>query len=224
MIPSGSNGKSIHVIYVKRASEKLDPRIPLDDDVTILFSHGTGGNMLYYWYRLAYYADMGFNVAMYDYRGYGASEGTTSEAAIYEDAATVYDYLRAKNEVGEIVAAGYSMGGAPTSWLCSKQSGREILACFMESAFASAERFLNEHDSKISTWYVKSKMNNEEHLKNVSIPVLLTHGTSDQTVSHKNANILWDVAKNLNPLNRFFSIEGANHVNVPAPSLGQQNP
>jgi predicted alpha/beta-fold hydrolase len=140
-IPGTSD--KLHAIYVERDLSELDPRLSPDDNITVIFSHGNRGNILLYWYRVGYFEDMGFNVVIYDYRGYGASDGETTEANLYQDAEVAYDYAKSKG-AGRVFSVGHSMGGCPAIWLCSPESGRKLAGCFTESAFASAEHLINE--------------------------------------------------------------------------------
>lgn len=219
-VVSGSYGKSIHLITVEAAPQKLDPRIPSQAKPAVLYSHGTGGNMLDYWHRLAYFEDMGFFVAMYDYRGYGASEGHTTEENIYEDAETVYREMTKRSDVGDILVFGFSMGGAPTAYLCSQPDKfPRVIGCFTESTFETAMRFMNEHRKKLSSWYLESEMDNGSRFEKITLPVLMMHGTADEIVSVGNGDDLWDIVEDNNDINRYFRIEGANHGNIPVPSM-----
>lgn len=225
LTPSGDNGARIHVIYVSRDAKKLDPRLDPEARITVLFSHGTGGNMLWYWYRLAYFEDMGFNVVMYDYRGYGASEGVTTESHLYEDVATVYDYLTERSDVGAIVAAGFSMGGAPTLWLCNSQD-RPVAACITESTFEDARSFMEDHvkDGALNEWQLESEMDNLSRVSTLTLPYLLLHGRLDEVVSVYHGEDLWAAAADRNPLNRSYFVQGAGHDTVPMPSYTGRGP
>ena len=227
MIPSGGSGEKIHAIYVKRDQSELDPRLDPTDRITVLFSHGNRANMLLYWYRVGYFEDMGFNVMIYDYRGYGASDGETTETNLKEDVEAAYDYLRARDDVGAIFPVGYSLGGAPTIWLCSPKSEREVTGCYTEAAFASTEKLLQDGTdySFPSSWYIDAKLDNESTISSVEVPFMIAHGTEDQRVSFENGEMLWSAVRENNALNRFFPIKGATHRNVPVPSYpGSEEP
>jgi fermentation-respiration switch protein FrsA (DUF1100 family) len=223
LIPSGSTEKKIHVIYVKGDQSKLDTRLSDKGGISVLFSHGTGGNMLWYWYRVGYFESMGFNVLMYDYRGYGASEGKTTEENIYEDATAAYDYLAGQPGVGPIIAAGFSLGGSPTIWLCSDERSFDISACYTESSFSSADEFLQDLPKYKDNWYLDAQLPNAQMLEDVTLPFMMFHGTEDQLVLPENAHRLWASVKGNNPLNRFYLVEGAAHANVPIPSYSNDD-
>ena len=220
LIPVGDSDQQMHVIFVVRDEAKLDPRFDLADNLTVVFSHGNNSNMLKYYYRVGYWEDMGFNVLMYDYRGYGASTGETNEENVYEDVVAAYDYAEDASGGGTIVAAGYSLGGAPTTYLCSKESGREVAACFTEAAFTGTDQLVDDsayYDFE-GGWLVDTRFDNLGRIKEIDTPFLIMHGTKDAAVDFTNGERLWDAVKDNNDANRFYAVEGATHRNVPIPS------
>lgn len=226
LIPVGEAGEEIHVIFIERDVSKLDPRLDPDDGLTVVFSHGNLENMLKYIYRLGYWEDMGFNVLMYDYRGYGASSGETTEHNVYEDVEAAYDHAVAQPGVGLVVAAGYSMGGAPTIWLCSEGSGRDVAACFVESTFTGTDQLVDDsayYDFE-GSWFVDTAFDNVGRIGHIDTPFLIMHGDRDPTVDVTNGRRLWKAAKDNHPANRYFEVDGATHRNVPLPSYQGPEP
>ena len=216
----GDSGEQIFVVFVDRDERLLDSRIPADAGVTVIFSYGNRFNIANYWHRVAYLENIGFNVAIYDYRGYGASDGESSEAHIYEDVAAVYDFVTARDDVGVVFPMGYSMGGGPTIWLCSPESGREVAGCLLDSPFASTDFLFDEGmDYDIEgEWIIDAEFPNETRIATVEVPIYLTQGTRAQRVSIAHGEALWDAMRGRNPLNRHFWVEGAGHRTVPVPS------
>jgi len=226
LIPVGEAGDEIHVIFVTRDVSKLDPRLDPDDGLTVVFSHGNLSNMLKYLYRLGYWEEMGYNVLMYDYRGYGASSGDTTEGHVYEDVEAAYDYAVGRPDVGVVIAAGYSMGGAPTVWLCSEGSDRAVDACFVESTFSGTDQLVDDsayYDFE-GSWFVDTEFDNVGRIKGIDVPFLIMHGDADPTVGVSNGRRLWKAVKENHPANRYFEIEGATHRNVPVPSYPKLEP
>lgn len=226
LVPSPNSPDRVHVVYVERDVTELDPRLNPDDNITVVFSHGNRGNIFLYWYRVAYFEDMGFNVLIYDYRGYGASEGETTETKLYEDAALAYDEAKRRG-AGAVFSVGFSMGGGPAIWLCSPEGGREVAGCFTESAYTGADRIIDTgagYDFP-SGFFVDFEIDNETRIATVEVPFLLMHGTDDQRVGFEHAQILWAAVKDNHPLNRFYPVAGAGHRNVPVPSYpGEDEP
>jgi fermentation-respiration switch protein FrsA (DUF1100 family) len=79
---------------------------------TALYCHGNGGNMSHCLSRISLLRKLGFNVLLFDYRGYGRSEGTPSEEGLYRDARAAWNWLVDEKEVpsDEIVLWGHSLG------------------------------------------------------------------------------------------------------------------
>lgn len=220
MVEVSNSGQHIYVVFVERDIERLDPRIDADDGVTVIFSYGNRENIAHYWHRAGYLENLGFNVLMYDYRGYGASEGEASEANAFQDLATVYDYATQQESVGEIVSMGFSMGGGPAIWLCSPESEREVLACITDSTMASVDFLFDEgFDLDFEGSFVlDAEFDNTTRAATVEIPFLITHGTLAERVSLVHGEALWNALRNGNELNRYFWVEGAGHRTVPVPS------
>lgn len=220
LIPVGDGGDEIHVLFVARDETKLDPALDAGKGITVLFSHGRYYNMLKYVYRLGYWEDMGFNVLMYDYRGYGASSGETTEANMYEDVVAAYDYAVAQPGVGTIISVGYSLGGPPAVFLCSKESGREVAACIVEATFSSVDQMADMagyYDFE-SSWFADTEFDTAGRAADIDLPFMVLHGTADKRIDLAHGERIWSAVKDNHPANRFHKVDGATHNNIPVPS------
>jgi pimeloyl-ACP methyl ester carboxylesterase len=86
---------------------------------TLLLSHGNGGNVSHRIGKLLLLHRLGANVFIYDYRGYGRSEGRPSEAGTYRDALAACDWLQAHKGAapGRIIAYGRrNRDASPRGW------------------------------------------------------------------------------------------------------------
>jgi len=220
LIPVGDEGDELHMLFVSRDESKLDSRFNPDDGITALFSHGRYNNMLKYVYRLGYWEDMGFNVVMYDYRGYGASSGETSEKNMYEDAVAAYDYAVAQPGVGTIVSVGYSLGGAPAVYLCSDDSERQVAACIVEATFSSVDQMadISGYYDFEGSWFADTAFDSAGRAAHIELPFLIMHGTRDKRVDVAHGKKIWAAVKDNHPANRFHEFAQATHYNIPVPS------
>jgi fermentation-respiration switch protein FrsA (DUF1100 family) len=94
--------------------------IPLDNArATVLFSHGSGRNISGYLDDVELFRELGLNVLLYDYGGYGQSTGAPSEARCYADIEVMWEYLVDTRGIasGEIILCGSSMGSGVTTEL-----------------------------------------------------------------------------------------------------------
>lgn len=113
---------------------------------TFIYCHGNAGNISNRLHSLKLLHQMGVNVLIFDYRGYGRSEGKPSEKGTYEDAETAWRYLtETRGESPDrIVIFGRSLGGAVAIELAKRQStGKERAAGESQAAGVPASTIGN---------------------------------------------------------------------------------
>ncbi len=176
-IASG-NGEKINAVYLEH------PQAPF----TILFSHGNAedlGNVVPF---MRQFHDLGYSVLMYDYRGYGTSEGRPTVARIKEDAAAAYRWLTEEKGIDPqtIIAQGRSVGGGPATWLAAN---REVGGLVIESTFVSAFRVKTRWPLLLG-----DRFNNLKAIKTTRCPVLVMHGRNDRIIPFWHGQKLYDTA------------------------------
>ncbi len=203
-----SQGKKIYGYFIRSS----DP----NQKNVVLYSHGNRDHLQFYWDRAEHFYSMGFNVFIYDYQGYGMSEGEPTEEAIYSDATAAYQFLR--NSMGyadgQITAYGFSLGGAPTTYLAANVfTPRRVI---LEAAFASASS-LSQSGTLLDlpgTFVMKGEYNNAERIKSVTSPLLIIHGTDDTFIDmEKNGKVIF---QNANDPKTFIAVPGADHSTIPS--------
>lgn len=139
MIPT-PDGESLSAFLIRPANKSLAKNI------TILMFHGNAGNI---GYRLPIAKvlgdDIGCNVFMLQYRGYGLSTGTPDEKGLTIDAQTGLDYIRQRAELRntKIVIYGQSLGGAVGIGLVAKnQKDGDIAGIILENTFLSIKKMI----------------------------------------------------------------------------------
>lgn len=181
----------------------------------LLYLHGNGENISSNLNRAKFYQQQGFSVFLIDYRGYGKSQGEfPNENRVYEDAQLAYDYLvQKKNFKPEsIVVFGHSLGGAIALNLAINQPN--IHALIVESTFTSIQDVAEE-----TTIYrlfpldliLTQKFDSINKINRLKVPVLMIHGTEDETIPVSMSKTLFDKVK---VPKKILIIEGANHNNV----------
>ena len=154
-------------------------------DHTILFSHGNAEDIGLIEPLILKLHDSGFAVLVYDYDGYGTSEGTPSENATYSDIDAAYRYLTEtrKIDAGTIIVHGRSVGGGPAVDLASREP---VGGLILESTFTSASRVL----AKIRI-FPFDKFENINKIAGVKCPVLVIHGKKDRTIAFSHGEALF---------------------------------
>lgn len=189
---------------------------------TLLWSHGNAmdvGEMYFFFVQLA--DKLRVNVAAYDYAGYGGSTGTSTEANVYADVLAVHDFLAAAGVDIErqLVLYGQSIGSAPTMWLATHRS---VCATILHTPLLSGLRVLIKPASCCSlagfcsptcVYGLCDPFPNMHRIKRASCPILLVHGTHDQTVDCSHSIELYrrtPEAYRREP----YIIKGAGHDNI----------
>ncbi len=202
-----SQGKKIYGYFVQ--SNGAHP------EIVVLYHHGNRDHLQFYWDRAELLYRMGFNLFIYDYQGYGMSEGTPSEAGVYSDATAAYQFVRSKGfEDSMIVNYGFSLGGAPATHVAANVFTPRVH--ITEAAFASASA-LTQSGTLLdlpSSFVMNGEYNNAEKIKKIHSPVLIFHGIEDKFIDlEKNGQVLFS---NANNPKTFIKVKGAGHSDVPS--------
>ena len=177
----------------------------------LLWFHGNAENIGYGLGQAVFYSRLGVNVLTVDYRGYGRSEGSPDESGLYRDADAAYDYLVQVRRIQpkNVIIYGHSLGGAVATDLASR---RECGGLIVQSSFTSI-RDMARRTFRISLFQYlpKSQFNSLANIQRVRAPILIVHGTRDETVPFSMGQRLFAAAPEPK---FFFPIEGAGHNDV----------
>ncbi|MBM4274814.1 MAG: alpha/beta hydrolase [Deltaproteobacteria bacterium] len=183
--------------------------VPARDKATVLlWLHGNGGNISYEMDGIALLNQSGLGIFIFDYQGYGKSEGQPSEAGVYRDARAAYEYLKNGLSVtpDRIVLFGRSLGGAVAADLALQAPARALI---LDGAFTSLGDMANHHYRWLpGKGRYAHKFDTAGKLARISIPKLIIHGDRDRVVPFWMGRRLYEVAS---PPKEFYPIAGAGH-------------
>lgn len=162
---------------------------------TLLFFHGNAGNNSHRLEKIVNFYQLGLNVFIVDYRGYGKSKGTPCESGAYFDAEASYDYLAGRKDIdmNKIVVYGESIGGAFAIDLATK---RKIAALIVDSTFTSAKEMAKGLAPIVPSFLLCSRMDSISKIKSIAIPKLLIHSQDDEIIPYCMGQKLFSVAPN----------------------------
>jgi fermentation-respiration switch protein FrsA (DUF1100 family) len=176
------DGVKLHAIYVTRAYAFFN----------ILYLHGSKGGLPRHRAALAAISALGPNVFAVDYRGYGKSEGSPSEAGLYADAIAAYEWLLGQAPAQSVIVFGEGLGSGPA---CELASTREVGALVLVSAFTNLpELAAARHPWFPTGWIVRSKFDNLAKIANVTAPTLIAHSRADERVPFQLGERLFEAA------------------------------
>ncbi|MBU0985400.1 MAG: alpha/beta hydrolase [candidate division Zixibacteria bacterium] len=161
---------------------------------TILFCHGNAGNISRRIYTAQFLCELGVNVLLFDYRGYGLSDGTPSEHGAYADAIAAYDWLVDDREVppAHVFIFGRSLGGAVAVETASRVTCGGVI---VESSFTSAP----DLGQQMFPWYpvrllARYQFDTASKIGSLKCPVLVTHSPEDQLIPYAMGRTLYERA------------------------------
>jgi hypothetical protein len=185
--------------------------IPGRAPTTLLYSHGNGGNIAGRVSIARLLADqLGVSVFMYDYRGYGRSEGTPSEAGLVSDALGARAALLREGVAPEhLVYFGRSLGAAVTLDLALAHPPRAVV---LESPFASVRAMANTVVPGAG-YVFRTRWDSLGKIARLRAPLLVLHGDADEVIPYAQGKALFDAAPSPKT---FFTIRGGRHYDMQA--------
>ncbi len=179
-----------------------------NSDFVLLFFHGNGGNISHRLDSIEQFRRLGLSVFIIDYRGYGHSEGRTTEAGTYLDAEAAWRYLTQERGVAaeNIIIFGRSLGGAVAAALAEKHPPRLLI---LESTFTSVPEMAARQ-----FWFAPARQlariqyNTAARLQNIHVPLLIIHSPEDEVIPFDQGQALFQAA---NPPKQFLQISGGHN-------------
>lgn len=159
----------------------------ISSDTVILYCHGNKDHMDHYWPRQKILSHLGnqgrFGVLMFDYPGYGLSEGEPTESNMYEATNGALNWLKDQGLTNDrLVIYGYSLGSAPASKsVGDKPFVMKPSKVILEAPFASSEVMVQDASvlNMPGSYFVNTKIDNAEQIKKCEVPLYWLHGVND---------------------------------------------
>ena len=178
---------------------------------TILLCHGNAeniaqsagymGNML----RTSLNAEL----FVFDYRGFGKSEGVPAEQGVLQDAEAALKWLNEKTGMSpaEIILVGHSIGGGPAVHLASKHGAKALV---LQRTFnALTEPAANQYPWLPIRYVMRNQFRSVDWIKEFHGPLFQSHGTADRLIPIHMGRELFDAAPTTKK--RFFAVDGMTH-------------
>ena len=184
--------------------------VPGRTETTIVWFHGNAGNISHRVDNMAeLHSHLGHGVFIFDYRGYGRSDGSPSEEGTYLDAEAALAYVEARSELasGRTVLFGRSLGCAVAVEMAARHSTDAVI---LESAFTSIQAMAKKHYPYIPGigLLARTKYDALSRVGDVKAPVMVIHGDQDEIAPLEMGLELFEAA---NEPKRFHRITGAHH-------------
>jgi fermentation-respiration switch protein FrsA (DUF1100 family) len=175
---------------------------------TLLWFHGNAGNLSHRLDNIQRLLPLNLNIFIFDYRGYGKSEGEPDEKGIYKDSQAAYNKVLELGgvSVNSLFLFGRSLGGICATETALNNPARGLI---LESTFTSA----SDMSRKIITliplgWAIRSKLDAINKVPELKLPKLFLHGDRDEVIPFDLGRKLYEEASDPKS---FYIIQGAGH-------------
>jgi uncharacterized protein len=176
---------------------------------TLVWFHGNAGNISDRLLNIKLLHDrIKINIFIFDYRGYGRSEGTASEKGTYLDGEAAIEHLLGRDDAAarRLILFGRSLGAA----VAAEMAIRFIsLGLILESPFVSIREMARAIFPSLPIGYLlRTQYDTLEKVRLVKTPIMILHGDHDATVPFAQGKRVFEVAAHPK---RFHRIVGASH-------------
>lgn len=188
---------------------------------TVIHFHGNAQNMTAHYSYVSWLPKNRFNLFVFDYRGYGSSEGTPSREGLYQDCVAAIKYIKTRPDIDQnkLIVFGQSIGGANAITAIGNNEFTGIRGLATDSAFSTYKRVAGEHAGLLKPFaylLIGNKWSPERYIGNIApAPVLIIHGTLDPVASYNHAEKLYAAAREPKQL---WTVEGGGHTSALGPS------
>jgi uncharacterized protein len=172
----------------------------------IFYVHGNAG-ALDTWSSIAdFYTSLGYDIYIFDYRGYGKSGGEiASEAQLYEDVQAAYDDLKTTYAEDQITVLGYSIGTAPAAMLAAINHPHLLL---LQAPYYSMVDMMQHTYPFLPTFMLRYPLRTADFVAKAQSRVSIIHGTADEVLYYGSSLKL---RQHFHPGDTLITLQGQGH-------------
>lgn len=173
----------------------------------IFYLHGNAGALDGWGEVAATYTRLGYDVFIFDYRGYGKSGGAIrSEAQFYEDAQTVYDSLKKSYPEDKITILGYSIGTGTAARLAAMNYPQRLI---LQAPYYSMKDMARHHYPFLPSFLLKYTFPTYRYIKDTKAPITIFHGDQDEVIYYESSTV--KLKPYLKPDDTLITLPGQGH-------------
>ncbi|MBD1395735.1 alpha/beta fold hydrolase [Pontibacter sp. JH31] len=190
------DGIRLHGLYFKAATPKG----------MVFYLHGNAGSVDLWGWIADTYTNLGYDIFVLDYRGYGKSEGNiSSEKQFYGDVQAAYDHLKARYSEAQIVIAGYSIGSAAAAKLAAENKPKLLI---LQAPYYSLGDLMQSLYPFVPTFLLRYKFETFRYVAQTKAPIAIFHGVLDEIIYPGSSEKL---KPHLKPTDKVILLKGQGH-------------
>jgi len=181
---------------------------------TIVHYHGNAHNLTLHAPLVAWLAQKGYHVILFDYRGYGRSEGSANRRGLHADSlAALKEAMRRLPQERRFFLYGQSLGAAQALNVAAEIDDPRLIGVVAEGGFDSYRRIAGEKLQESGFAWMPNPISSEldpiDAVGEIGVPLLLIHGVEDRVVPVSHGERLYAAAKEPKT---FWRIPRAGHI------------
>lgn len=197
------------------------PAQPGPARATVIYFHGNAQNLTAHYAFVSWLPREGYNVFLFDYRGFGRSEGAATREGTFLDSVAALRYVHGREDVDadRLLGFGQSLGGALMLAALGETDPHQVRGIAVESTFHSYQGVAQEHLARqwwawlvqwpLSRWLVTDHHSPSHSLENLAgVPLLIIHGDADEIVPYNQGKRLHERAPQPK---QFIHVPGGTH-------------
>ena len=154
----------------------------------VLFFHGNAGNLKRWGEVAESFTVRGYDLFIFDYRGYGKSTGKiASEQQLLDDAETAHEYVAKLYPSQNIVIYGRSLGTGIASQIALRHPAKMLI---LETPYVSLKDLTGQFYPLVPGFLLKYPMRTDLALPQIKSPIYLIHGTDDEVIPYESSQRL----------------------------------
>ncbi|NQW99252.1 alpha/beta hydrolase [bacterium] len=164
---------------------------------TVIFSHGNAGSISYHLGFCTWLAEAGYNVIIYDYRGFGKSGGSVGRRGMIDDVKAAFAYARKRPgiDASRLVSYGHSLGGAQSVTALGESPVIGLRAIVIDGTFASYQAMARVVGGELGASLVSDELAPKDFVNKLTpVPLLVVHGSHDEVVPISQGRQLFEAA------------------------------
>ena len=159
-----------------------------EDRKLIFYIHGNSETLATAGGVASTYTNQGYDFFVYDYRGFGKSDGSIdSESELFADAQILYSNLSKQYKEENVTIVGYSIGTGVAAWLAGKNSPERLI---LQAPYFSMKDMMIVKYPILPTFLLRYPLETNECLKEMKCPIYIFHGDKDAVIPYSSSEKL----------------------------------
>jgi uncharacterized protein len=169
------DGVALHGLHFKTDSAKG----------LIFYLHGNAGSLDGWGHVAKTYTDNHYDVFIFDYRGFGKSEGKIKGSEqVFQDNQQLYDTLKKQYPENQMIVLGYSIGSGMAARLAATNHPKKLI---LQAPYYNLPDMLKKLIPFVPSWILKYRFMTNEYLKEYAQPITIFHGDQDEVIPYESS-------------------------------------